>query len=311
VIALGRRIGAQYLVALAASGLAAYGQPIRTGTELVTIPVTVTNRGRSEQIRGLSIGDFRVLEDNIEQQIVTFTRERVPLSLCIVLDSSYSMKGMPQRLASEAIDKLIAGLDANDEVALAIFADHVELRVPWTRAAEFPVFDWTQWKAVSSTALIDGLREALDLMNGARHAQSVVLLVSDGIENASKTSFRDIVRTRRQSEVRVYGFRTEGRASTLPPLPSLPGRAAPIDLAPPNILPLLVGDSGGWSYPVANAVEAGRALAAFLDELGSLYLLGYTPTRPLTGGYRTITVEVRSGKFRVRHRRGYVALPVR
>jgi hypothetical protein len=76
-----------------------------------------------------------------------------------------------------------------------------------------------------------------------------------------------------------------------------------------NVLPEVIGDSGGTIYRVRSTEESETAVHALLDELRSQYTLGYTPTRRLDGGYRTLKVEAVDAGLMVRHGSGYRALP--
>jgi uncharacterized protein with von Willebrand factor type A (vWA) domain len=105
------------------------GQTLRSGVDVVTVPVSVTNRPGTESIRNLSAEQFRVFEEGVEQTITTFSTERRPVSLCITLDSSGSMEGPRQQLAIVAVTRLIAGLAPDDEVAIVTFAHNVEVPV--------------------------------------------------------------------------------------------------------------------------------------------------------------------------------------
>ena len=76
-----------------------------------------------------------------------------------------------------------------------------------------------------------------------------------------------------------------------------------------NVLPGLVGDSGGAVYTVQIDPQVPRAAQTFLEELQSQYTLGYVPSKPPDGRYRRIKVEARDRTHKVRHRGGYLAAP--
>ena len=86
------------------------GQEYRSGVDLVTIPIVVTNRGGVPVTAPIAPADFRVFEDGVEQTVTLLDRERLPTSVCIVLDSSMSMRGWKQRLATAAIDHVFRRL---------------------------------------------------------------------------------------------------------------------------------------------------------------------------------------------------------
>ena len=76
-------------------------------------------------------------------------------------------------------------------------------------------------------------------------------------------------------------------------------------------MPSLVGDSGGVVYDIPIDERTAAAVEALFAELGSQYVIGYVPKKPLDGKYRRLKVEASDKRWRVRHRRGYLALPPR
>jgi Ca-activated chloride channel family protein len=291
-------------------------QDFKSGTNIVTIPVSVSNRVGTERIRDLSADQFRVFEDGVEQDVTAFSSDRRPISLVVALDSSTSME-MSKTLAISAVSRVITGLEPDDEVALVMFADHAEVRIPWTRVSVFPKIDWESWSLGSGTALFDGVRQALDLMAGAHNPRTAILLVSDGGENASKLTFEHVVRTRRQSETMVYAFTmkdTIGLSSKpLPQVYAVPpkpfGAPPELPLGPSEVIGGLVEDSGGRSYSVYSPGDAQQSPDSLLDELRYQYLLGYSPRKPPDGKYRKLKVRMRDERLEVHHRAGYLAMP--
>ena len=136
-----------------------------------------------------------------------------------------------------------------------------------------------------------------------------MLIVSDGLDNSSRTSLSQLATTRRQSETLVYAVRTEELA--VPVTPS--GRPARPESAtsesPQDVLDTLVGDSGGVVYDVAIPQRAEASARAFFDDLESQYVLGYVPKKPADGSYRRLKVEPVDPQWHVRHRSGYLSQP--
>lgn len=284
------------LLALGPAGLAA--QPsFRSGVDLVTVPVHVTTRDGA--IAGkLGPADFHVYEDGVRQELTLVSHEPRALSLCILLDSSPSMASVRQRLAIRAIDTLLAGLREDDEAALLFFASRPRMVIPWTRAAELPAVEWIEWRLALGTALIDAVREGLRQVEGATNPRPVIVLVSDGGENASGTTLASLAGSRRQSETMIYGIQTD----------SAPSRFAPsVNRAFANFLPEVVGPSGGAVFRAQHPDGAEAAARRLLEELRAQYTLGYVPKRAPDGGYRTIKIEPVSTALTVRHREGYLA----
>ena len=129
-------LAALRFAALLAIVLAAtlHAQPtFRTMVDLVTVPVVVTASDGS-RVGDLDVGDFRVWEDGVPQNLSLVSRDPRPLSICILLDSSPSMAGR-EVLATRAIDTILARLHDDDEAALLMFASTVKVALPWTRAS--------------------------------------------------------------------------------------------------------------------------------------------------------------------------------
>ena len=194
-------------VLMAATALPA--QEFRSGVDLVTIPIVVTGRGGAAITREISAADFRVFEDGVEQTVTLLDRQRLPTSVCILLDSSMSMRGWKQRLATAALEHLFRRFQPEDEVSVVSAAATVRLAVPWTPAPRIPRVDWDRWRVGGTTPLFDALQLALQVVNHAVNPRAVVLIVSDGLDNSSRISLSQLATTRRQSETLVYAVRTQ------------------------------------------------------------------------------------------------------
>ena len=272
----------------------------RAGVDLVTIPVVVSATDDS-RIGDLGPADFRLREDGVLQQVTVVNRNPRPVSVCILLDSSPSMAGREAQ-ATRAIDTILAKLNDDDEVALLMFASNVRVALPWTRARDARRFSWRPgWRLFLGTALLDAMKDALALVDGAANPLPVIVIVSDGGEMSSGIKLATLVSTRRQSETLVYALRTER-----PPMKT----ARPSNLVlVADVLPELVGDSGGRAYRAIDAASGEAAALALLDELRSQYTLGFTPKKAWDGKYRRITVETTNPALSVRYRTGYLASP--
>lgn len=286
---------------LVAAVVAAHAEPqFRSAVDLVMIPVTVGATGDLRGVGELGVGDFRLFEDGIAQPLSIVSHQPRALSVCILVDSSPSMASGRQQLATAAIDTLLRGLRQDDEASLHFFAARFRTVFGWTPATELEPVPWLEWRLSLGTALIDALKQALAQVERARHPLPVILVVSDGGENASGTSLSGLVATRRQSETLIYGIQTDLAPSRYAP---------PVNRAFANFLPQVVGDSGGAVRRVGSVQGAEAAATALLDELRAQYILGYAPARRLDGKYRTVKVEAVDRRLTVRHRAGYLAIP--
>jgi Ca-activated chloride channel homolog len=270
----------------------------RSSVDLVTVPLTVTGRDGLTFFGELSAGDFRVYEDGVLQTVSVVSHEPHPISLCILLDSSPSMASGRQALATRTIDAMLKALAPDDEASLLFFSSTVKIALQWTRGDELKPIPWLEWRLALGTALIDAMKVALQQVERAHNPLPVIVVVSDGGENASGTSLARLVATRRQSETLVYGVDT-----VLP----LSKWAPPVNRAFTDFLPELVGDSGGTVFTVRSPEGGEAAGNELIGELRAQYTIGYVPKLALDGRYRQLKVESTRAGLTVRHRGGYLA----
>lgn len=285
--------------------LAAQQPAFKSAVELVTVPIVVTNNARDQIITGgIAAGDFRVLEDGVAQQVTLLTQDRQPVSLCVVVDGSGSMATAQRlELGIRALQHAVAGLAREDEVAIVRFAEKVTVAMPWTHQPERARLSWKLDPGAGmmpNSSITDAVTVALDVIDKATNPRRALLLISDGYENTSRTSLSRVVKTRAQSEALVYAFSLTG------PLEKAPGGGG---MTLTNILPSLVGDSGGVYWSISNPATAEGSAQTLIHELNHQYTLAYTPAKPLDGTYRRIKVETILPGLAVRHRGGYLAIP--
>lgn len=313
----------------------------RAGVELVTVPVTVTSLDHNTYIEGLTPADFRLSENGDRQEVTVVSRERVPLSLAMVIDSGASMAvGMRRYLAAEAAQQVVAGMQPGDEVSIVFVGRTVEQKLPWTRVGDLKELNFSGWNPgetgtgagndIAGAPLNDGVRASLELIERAHNPKRVVLMVTAGFESSSRMSLANVVKTRQQSETAIYGFGLGSpllgdlqaetqRVDKLRPASGATLRAAEemapgAQRAPTSVLPpfdhleSLVGDSGGVVTRILSSPEVIMAAKNLVNELSFQYLVGYTPKKPLDGKYRKVKVEVNRRGLYVRHRGGYLAL---
>lgn len=303
----------------------------KSGVELVRIPLNVAPTDATAALGQLAAGDFSITEDGVAQEVAVFERESLPISLCVVLDVSESMaEATVARRAMDAFRRVVNSLAEDDELAVVTFAADVSVAVPWTAAAAARKLSLT-FASKGGTAIVDGVRGALRQIDKSKGRRPVILVITDGGENSSRTSLSRVVATRRQSETQLYALRI---VPPPPPktktvynspriggvdevMPSAPApatgprstRVFPSPAPPPDVLPGLVDDSGGLVYHLANDHDGPGLVRRFLEEIRSQYTIGYSPLKPMDGQYRRIKVETTRQDIRVRHRGGYLALP--
>ena len=288
----------------AAVSLLALGQPVfKSGVELVTVPITVTNAARDQLITtGLDARDFRIFEDGILQVITSLSQERKAVSVCVVADASGSMaRAQRHDHGVRALQGLARGLQTDDELAIVRFAEKTTVTQPWTNQPDLRRVGWRLDPAagtVANSSIADGVKMALELIEHASNSLRVIVVISDGYENTSVTPLAQVARSREQSETLLYGFGTAG-----------PAERGPDGIPLRNILPELVGETGGVYWQITTAAEADFAAMSLLNELKYQYVLAYSPSRLFDGKYRRIKVETTVKGLAVRHRGGYLAMP--
>lgn len=267
----------------------------RGGAELV--PTTVTVRDASGRlVTTLDQDDFSVAESGRVQPITQFARDRVPVSLALVLDISDSMRGprMDDARAALAvfIDELLA---EEDEAALIVFNHESKVLAGWALDRAPLGAALTEVRPTGGTAIYDAILQALPMFADRRHPRGAILLVSDGADTASSTSVVDLKQQLARSDVLLYGIAVDTPNAR---------SAARIN---PQVFHELSAQSGGYAEIVSSTAEIAPAAARIAEELNNQYMLGYTPTTPGDGRYRSIRVTVGTGDaYLVRSRRGVV-----
>jgi VWFA-related protein len=272
----------------------------RSGIELVQMSATVIDED-GRLVGDLRLEDFEVFEDGERQTLTHFTRDRVPLSVGVVLDISQSMYGQRIDDARLALDRFLAELlDPDDEVFVIVFNHTPQVAVPWTLGPRDLRNRLDDIRPYGGTSIYDAMMDALPLFNSREHQRAAVVLISDGSDTGSDADVRDVRRLLRRSDAFVYAIAIDA-----------PDTRPINDRVNPFALREITTESGGYTEVVHDSPELGPATARIAEELNHQYTLSYMPSRPADGSYRSIRVRVAGGEYRVRTRRGYVADPSR
>ena len=275
-------------------------QPVfRGGVDLVNVTATVTD-GDGRFISGLTQDDFIVYDDGKPQEIVTFSRDRVSVSLGMLLDVSGSMTEDRLALARAAIEHFIVDLlGKDDELFLLEFAARGRMLQTWTRDRE------TFSRALSEakggpgsfgTALVDAVKISLGIAADGANQKKLVLIISDGKDTSSVTSVKDAQEAIRRSEVLVYALGVDGTDGDGDE--GVDARA----------LRKLTDDTGGRTEVVRGFQNLKEATGRLADELNRRYSIGYAAPASRDGRWHAIKVEVvKKRGAKVRSRSGYFA----
>ena len=272
----------------------------RSGIDLVQMSATVVDED-GRLVGDLRREDFEVFENGVRQTVTHFTRDRVPLSVGVVLDVSQSMYGQRIGDARLALDRFLADLlDPEDEVFVIVFNHTPRVEVRWTLGPRQLRNRLDDIRPFGGTSIYDAMMEALPLFDVRQHQRAAVVLISDGSDTGSHADVRDVRRLLRRSDVFVYAIAIDA-----------PDTRPINDRVNPFALREMTTESGGYTEVVHDSPELGPATARIADELNRQYTLSYMPSRPADGSYRSIRVRVVGSEYRVRTRRGYVAEPNR
>ena len=257
---------------------------IHVNSDLVVIPVTVTD-GKGRVVDGLQKEHFALYEDKVEQQITHFASEDAPVSIGLVFDTSDSMAPKLRR-AREAVDALLNNTNPEDEFFLVQFSDHAQLLVDLTKQTEEIRKHVAMMKIGGTTALLDAVTVALHEMRNARHDRKAIIIISDGEDNASHCSVRDLKEEVRKGDVLIYaiGIADSSASSQGWPPPRLTGSA---------LLDEIATRTGGRLFEVNRLKQLPGITSIISAWLRKQYVLAYAPTNiHKNGGYRHVQIKI-------------------
>jgi Ca-activated chloride channel homolog len=291
---------------LAAASAAAQNQgfrdnrTLRSSVDLTTVTATVTD-SEGRLITGLERDAFEVFEDGEPQTIAQFTRERVPVALGMLLDTSDSMYGQRIKDARLAVERfLFALLAPDDQFFLLAFNHQPHILTKWTATADDIRRALTDLRPFGGTAVYDAVVAALPLMERRPRQRAALVVISDGADTASDLTLRDARSALLRSDAFVYAVAIDS-----------PGRQPINTRVNAEALREITSQSGGTTQVVHDGEELNAATHAIAEELNSQYLIGYSPKREPDGAYHSIRVRVKGTDYRVRSRNGYIATPIK
>ena len=259
----------------------------RSGVNVVEVYAAVVD-GSGSPVTGLGRADFTVLEDGGPQTISSFAEADFPLAVAVALDRSFSMKDrLPA--AVDAARTFLGEMRPRDQSMIVAIGSEIETVAPLSndRPSQLQALDALQpW---GTTGLYDAIIQSIDAIQSATGRRALVLL-SDGTDRYSTASAQDALSRARRSDVMVY--------------PVALGRTRP------PLFAELATLTGGRSFQPRDGSQSKTTMKTIASELRHQYLLGYTPSRPISSGeeqWRTITVRVNRPGATVRARDGYVA----
>ena len=260
------------------------GKVIRTEVDLALVNVTITDPF-DRMVVGLDQDNFRVYEDGVEQEIITFSSEDVPISLGVILDLSGSMTNKIGK-ARAAIMEFFKTANKNDDFFLVGFNAQAELMSSFTDNPEYIQSGVLFAAPGGRTALLDAVYLGLTYMRNSKHTKRALLIFSDGGDNHSRHSRGEIKRLVREADVQLHAI---GFYNPLGyPYQTLE------EIHGPSLLEEITEMTGGQVSPGQHLEDLPAIAAKIGAELRNQYVLGYTPSNHVYDGqWRKIKVKLR------------------
>src|SRR5437868_1599423 len=291
------------------------GDVIRVDTELVSVNVSVVDRGTNRGVNDLTKDDFRLYEDNAPQQIAHFESSSAPFNLLLLIDLSGSTTKVIDVIKGAALHFVNAARPF-DRIAVITFAGSQVVVSPLTTDHEAlrQRINSIQ-KPDGSTKLYDSIAFAMDeVFREARDTRrNAIVVISDGLDSVlpnvtgegSTLTHEEVIRRAKEFDGLVYSIWTD--TQSYEPLSPLDIQQQTFDLAHDRMKEL--ADAGGGAFYECEKLEdLAGAYDRVVADLGTLYTLAYRPTNKIRdGAWRTIRVKVNRPNAVARGKRGYFA----
>jgi len=270
----------------------------------VVLHATVLN-DRSAFVPGLKEENFKVLEDKVEQKLSVFKQEDVPVSFGLVVDNSGSMRAKRPQVNAAALT-FVKTSNPQDEGFVVNFNDDYYLDTEHDFTSDLTELKTALERidARGSTALYDAVIGSLDHLKKGTRDKKVILVVTDGEDNASRHSLENAVEQAQRNDAVIYAvgvfsdddLKHDHRAMKK-------ARTA---------LSQLATATGGLAFFPEDVNDTEAICNQIARDIRNQYTLAYYPTNSThDGSFRNLQVEIipprGSGKLSVRTRSGYYA----
>lgn len=265
---------------------------IQLRANMVSLTVTVSDSlGRF--VTGLTKRNFEVFDDGVKQEIALFSDEDAPLTLGIIYDVSGSMSDLTTR-SFQTLRRFFDTSHQDDEYFIIAFNDRAKLVQDFTTSPGEIMSRVIFVKAKGSTALFDGVYLGLEKARQGRHQKKALLIISDGEENSSRYSGRELREMLKESDVPVYSIAISEFYSGIGTLQSLSGW------------------SGGMTFAPADEPQTRDIYTRIALMLRHQYAIGFYPTDAAsTVDWHkvrlTITAPKGLGRLSLYYKQGYRA----
>jgi len=272
---------------------------IKMTVGLVVLHATTENK-KGVLVSGLGKDNFQVFEDGVAQRIEHFSHEDIPVTVGLVVDGSGSMRPKHADVLSAA-QTFVESSNANDEMFVVNFNERVSFglpeNMPFTNKITPLQLAIERSPISGQTALYDAIATALDRLKLGKHDRKVLIVISDGGDNASKHSnLKQIMTQAVGSSAVIYTIGLFDESDV--------DRNA-------GVLKQLAHATGGEFFQPAAIAEVVPLCARIARDIRNQYTIAYTPTNAAPdGAYRAIQVKAKApghDRVTVRTRPGYYA----
>jgi Ca-activated chloride channel homolog len=256
--------------------------------------------GYGRNVQTLPESAFRIYEDGVPQTITSFRHEDLPVSIGLLIDSSGSMYDKRAAVDKASLD-LVKLSNPADEEFLVDFSNEAFIDQDFTSNIDKLQEGLGYIKSSGGTAVYDALVASADyLSKNAKNPKQVLIIITDGEDNASSSTLEQSIRRIQDFDGPViysigllFGDDTDKREA----------RHAR------KVLETLSAETGGVAYFPKSLKEVDAIAATVAADIRSQYTIAYHSTNPpANGGYRQVHVEAKdksAGRLDVRTRAGY------
>ncbi|MGE5114220.1 MAG: VWA domain-containing protein [Acidobacteriaceae bacterium] len=270
----------------------------RVSVDMVILHATVQNH-KHALVSGIRKENFQVYEDGVLQQIKYFTYEDIPVTVGLVVDNSGSMSPKHPDVVAAAL-AFARSSNPQDEMFVVNFNENVSfglpVNTPFTDQAAQLETALSRIGAKGETALYDAIAAALEHLKQGNRDKKVLIVISDGGDNASKHKLNEVMALVGQPDAIIYTIGIFGEED---------------EDRNPQVLKRLAIETGGEAFFPESSKDIVRICQRIAHDIRNQYTLAYAPTnKKRNGTYRAIEVKARvagRGRWSVRTRTGYYA----
>jgi Ca-activated chloride channel family protein len=276
-------------------------RPMRVDVDLVLVPVTVVD-SMSRPVIDLPRQDFSLTEAGVPQQIRYFSHEDAPISVALILDFSGSMHDKIE-FVHQAIDEFFQNANPEDDYYVIAVSDKPTLVADASQSTNTILAHLAAIEPKGMTSLYDSIYLGVNKLRSSRYKRRAMVIVSDGGDNRSRYSLKEIKSVLAESDILTYSI---GIFDDIP----IPLFKSIEERWGRKWLDDVTRVSGGRNIPADDRRQIPQIAGLISREMRSQYVLGYRPADANKDGkFRKITVKLVENPFQmhVHFKEGYVA----